>query len=138
MKKIVIISAIMLAPAILGTAQPTICISMSVVTVTAYHPGPGGGCSSPTLTTASGVKVREGIMAVSRDVEKRLGLNFGDRVLLEGLGVFEFQDRMAKRWSKKADIFMNCGLRARNFGVRRNILLVRVTHTSPDHLRRSM
>jgi 3D (Asp-Asp-Asp) domain-containing protein len=138
MKKIVILSAIFMGPIVFGTVRPTIGISMSVVTVTAYHPGPGGGCSSPTGTTASGSKVREGIMAVSRDVEHTMSLQFGDNVILEGLGQFEFQDRMASYCRKKADVFMSCGQKARAFGVRRNVLLVKIFPTSPDHLRRSM
>ncbi len=138
MKKIVILSAIFMGPIVLGTVQPTIGISMSVVTVTAYHPGRGGGCSSPNGTTASGTKVREGIMAVSRDVESTMALQFGDNLILEGLGQFEFQDRMASHCRKKADVFMSCGQKARAFGVRRNVLLVKVFPTSPDHLRRSM
>ncbi len=138
MKKIVILSAIFLGPVVFGTVRPTIGISMSVVTVTAYHPGKGGGCSSPNGTTASGLKVREGIMAVSRDVEHTLALSFGDNLILEGMGVFQFQDRMASRCRKKADVFMSCGQKAKAFGVRRNVLLVKVYPTSPDHLRRSM
>jgi 3D (Asp-Asp-Asp) domain-containing protein len=98
---------------------------MSVVTVTAYHPGvtaPG----SPKGITASGQRVAEGMMAVSRDVEKSLNLGFGDRVLLHGMGVFEFQDRMHPRCKKKADVFMKSYKKARQFGVRRYIVLVKV------------
>jgi 3D (Asp-Asp-Asp) domain-containing protein len=98
---------------------------MSIVTVTAYHPGvycPG----VPKGITASGLKVKEGMVAVSRDVERNLSLGFGDRVLLHGLGVFEFQDRMASRCRKKVDIYMNCTQKARRFGVKRYIVLVKL------------
>ena len=74
---------------------------MSIVTVTAYHPGvtaPG----SPKGITASGQRVSEGMLAVSRDVEKALNLDFGDRVMLHGLGVFDFQDRMHARCHKES------------------------------------
>jgi len=64
--------------------------------------------------------------AVSRDVERDLALNFGDRVLLHGLGVFEFHDRMAPRWSLKADVFMHSDQKARSFGVKRQIVLVKL------------
>jgi 3D (Asp-Asp-Asp) domain-containing protein len=70
--------------------------------------------------------VKEGMIAVSRDVEKSLNLDFGDRVLLHGLGVFEFQDRMASRVRKKVDIYMNCTKKARRFGVRRYVVLVKL------------
>jgi 3D (Asp-Asp-Asp) domain-containing protein len=70
--------------------------------------------------------VKEGIVAVSRDVEHSLNLDFGDRVLLHGLGVFEFQDRMASRCRKKVDIFMDCRQKAVRFGVRRYVVLVKM------------
>ncbi len=110
---------------LLMVPQPTMSVTMSIVTVTAYHPGvycPG----SPKGVTASGRKVKEGMVAVSRDVERSLNLDFGDRVLLHGLGVFEFQDRMASRMRKKVDIYMNCTKKARRFGVKRYIVLVKM------------
>jgi 3D (Asp-Asp-Asp) domain-containing protein len=66
------------------------------------------------------------MVAVSRDVENSLNLDFGDRVLLHGLGVFAFQDRMNNRCRKKVDIFMKCKQKARHFGVRRHVVLVKV------------
>jgi 3D (Asp-Asp-Asp) domain-containing protein len=98
---------------------------MSIVTVTAYHPGvwaPG----SPKGVTASGQKVKVGMVAVSRDIERNLSLEFGHRLLLHGLGVFEFQDRMAARVKKKVDIFMDCKQKARRFGVKRYIVMVKL------------
>jgi 3D (Asp-Asp-Asp) domain-containing protein len=99
---------------------------MSIVTVTAYHPGVYDPNHSLRGVTASGLKVKEGMVAVSRDVERNLNLDFGDRVLLHGLGVFEFQDRMASRCRKKVDIFMSTKQKARYFGVRRYIVLVKL------------
>src|SRR4029450_191165 len=56
------------------------------VTVTAYsHSG----------KTASGRRVRPGIVALSRDVEQALGVTLGERVVLEGLGTFVLDDRGA-------------------------------------------
>ena len=105
--------------------RTTLSVSMSVVTVTAYHPGVDGGHSLKGVT-ASGQKVKEGIVAVSRDVERNLNLDFGERVLLHGLGVFEFQDRMNARCQKKVDIFMKCKQKARRFGVKRHVVLVKL------------
>jgi len=99
---------------------------MSVVTVTAYHPGVYAK-GSPQGVTASGQRVAEGMIAVSRDVERGLNLDFGDRLLLHGLGVFEFQDRMASRCRHKVDIFMKTYSKARRFGVRRYVVLVKMT-----------
>jgi 3D (Asp-Asp-Asp) domain-containing protein len=103
--------------------QTTMCVNMSIVTVTAYS---YSGGSPPYNITASGRTVREGMMAVSRDVERNLGLQFGDRVLLHGLGVFDFQDRMASRWTLKADVFMQTDGKARRFGVKRHIVMVKL------------
>ncbi len=103
--------------------QATMGVSMSIVSVTAYS---YSGGQYPYNVTASGQRVQEGMIAVSRDVERDLGLNFGDRVLLHGLGVFEFQDRMAPRWTFKADVFMQSDHKARSFGVRRQIVLVKL------------
>jgi 3D (Asp-Asp-Asp) domain-containing protein len=105
--------------------KPTLCVTMSIVTVTAYHPGVYCRGSRKGVT-ASGRNVQEGIVAVSRDVEQSLNLEFGDRVLLHGLGVFDFQDRMASRVRKKVDIFMDCKSKARRFGVRRYVVLVKL------------
>lgn len=103
--------------------QTTMGVKMSIVSVTAYS---YNGGQPPYNITASGKRVKEGIVAVSRDVERNLNLRFGDRVLLHGLGVFEFEDRMASRWSLKADVFMHCNQKARCFGVKRHIVLVKL------------
>ena len=107
----------------LAIPQTTIGVNMSIVSVTAYS---YSGGAPPYNRTASGRRVQEGMLALSRDVERDLGLSFGDRVLLHGLGVFEFQDRMASRWIQKADVFMHSDGKARRFGVKRHIILVKL------------
>lgn len=104
--------------------RPTMSVTMSIVSVTAYS----SNCFRPPHrgVTASGKRVKEGMIAVSRDVERTLNLDFGDRVLLHGLGVFEFQDRMHTRWRKKVDVFMRSVPNARRFGVKRHIVLVKL------------
>jgi 3D (Asp-Asp-Asp) domain-containing protein len=98
------------------TPQPTISLSMAVVKVTAYcHPG----------RTASGIRVQDGILALSRDLEYNLDMQFGDRVKLEGLGTYFFEDRMAISKRRMADIWMPSS-EARRFGIRHNIMLVKV------------
>jgi 3D (Asp-Asp-Asp) domain-containing protein len=78
------------------------------VTVTAYsHAG----------QTASGRRVRPGIVALSRDVERALGVTFGARVVLEGVGTFVFDDRVAARHRRRVDIFVASPQAARQFGV---------------------
>lgn len=110
---------------IMGWPRPTLSVTMSVVTVTAYYPRVY--CkNTPVGYTTSGVKVSEGMLAVSRDVEKTLNLGFGDRVMLHGMGVFEFQDRMHPRMKNKVDVFMKTKKKAVKFGVRRYVVLVKM------------
>lgn len=80
------------------------------VYITAYNPVPAQTDDTPFIT-ASADYVRDGIVALSQDLEKTLELEFGDIIVLETrngkfLGEFEFQDRMNKRWRNKVDIFM--------------------------------
>lgn len=121
MKKLTIFC--LLGLVVLFVPQSTKSVTMSIVTVTAYC---YNGGQYPHDITASGRKVREGMVAVSRDLERSLKLDFGDRVLLHGLGVFEVQDRMASRQRKKVDVFMNSNKKARRFGVKRHIVLVKL------------
>jgi len=75
------------------------------VTVSAYNPLPSQTDDTP-LITASNSFVREGICALSRDLEKRFDLRFGDLIHLEGIGACQFQDRMHWRKRKAVDLFM--------------------------------
>lgn len=107
--------------AVVAYPRPTMCVTMSIVTVTAYHHCPGS-----RGITASGRRVKTGMIALSRDLERNLRMQFGDKVLLQGMGVFEFQDRMAPRWSRKADIYLSTQAKARRFGVKRYVVLVKL------------
>ena len=78
------------------------------VTVTAY---------SLFGKTASGRGVRPGIVALSQDVEWALGVTFGERVVVEGLGTFVFDDRVSARLRRRVDIFVASPQAARRFGV---------------------
>jgi 3D (Asp-Asp-Asp) domain-containing protein len=90
---------------------------MAVVKVTAYcHPG----------RTASGLRVQDGILALSRDLEYNMDMEFGDKVKLDGIGTFSFQDRMASYKRMQADIWMQSRSQALHFGVKRNIMLIKV------------
>jgi len=74
--------------------------------------------------TASGKKVRRGIIAVSRDLEHKWGLKFGDVVELEGIGTFEVQDRMNARWISRVDIWVPTVKEALTFGKKKAVLVV--------------
>lgn len=86
------------------------------VTVTAYNPVEEQTDSDP-LIAASMRKVREGTVAVSRDLFDQ-GWVFGKKIRIEGVGIFEINDLMNKRYSKRIDIFMWDENQARSFGKR--------------------
>jgi 3D (Asp-Asp-Asp) domain-containing protein len=90
------------------------------VTVTMYSSqSPENG-----TITASGQKVRRGIIAVSRDLESQWKLKFGDLVELEGIGTFQVQDRMNSRWTKRVDIWVPTEKEAATFGKQTTTLIV--------------
>ncbi len=121
MRKMAIVIICLLGVGVLACPRPTLCVTMSIVTVTAYHHCPGS-----KGITASGRRVKVGMIALSRDLERNLNMDFGDRVLLHGMGVFEFQDRMAPRWNKKVDIYLDNQCKAMDFGVKRYVVLVKM------------
>ena len=118
---VMICCSLTLGVGVLASPRPTMCVTMSIITVTAYHHCPGS-----KGITSSGRRVQVGMIALSRDLERNLNMGFGDRVLLHGMGIFEFQDRMAPRWNKKADIYLDNQCKARNFGVKRYVMLVKM------------
>jgi len=100
------------------------CVIRIPVTITAYSPRKGETDSTPFIT-ASNKRVREGIIAISRDLEEELQLKFGDQIHIEELGVFQFEDRMHKRKKKHVDIFMHDTKRALKFGKQKGHLIIR-------------
>ena len=93
------------------------------VTITAYSPHENQTDSTPFLT-ASQRHVREGYIALSRDLESEFGLKFGDSVHVNGVE-YEFQDRMHKRWTKRVDIFMWTKKEALEFGKQQGFMEVK-------------
>lgn len=89
-----------------------------IVTVTAYSRRSG-------KITASGQKVRPGIIALSRDLERDWGAKFGDMIHLPGIGLLEFQDRMPHYWTERVDVYHECYHEAKRFGVKTALLEVR-------------
>ena len=77
------------------------------VTATAYNSVAGQTSGQPDVT-AWGDRLEPGMkaIAVSRDLIE-LGLTHGVEVGIEGLpGRYVVRDKMAKRWSRKIDIYM--------------------------------
>ncbi len=69
--------------------------------------------------TASGKQPRTGYIAISRDLELKHGLGFGDKVFINGLGEFEIQDRTHFRKKQLVDVYMDCYKSAVQFGVKK-------------------
>lgn len=85
-----------------------------MVEATVYHPVIGQTDDSP-LVTASGKMIdptdpiQHRWLAVSRDLERK-GFTFGRKVLVTGTnkydGIWEIQDRMNSRWTKRIDFLI--------------------------------
>jgi hypothetical protein len=86
------------------------------VTVTAY--------SWSGYRSSSGRWPYVGMLAVSRDLERSLGLRFGQRLWLERLGVYIFGCRMPPQWHARVDIYLPTARQARHFGVHRSVLRI--------------
>ena len=91
-------------------------INIKEVTLTAYSPTVEE-CGPEPHTTASNVKVRRGIVAVSRDLFDQ-GWVFGKKVYVKGHGVYEIADLMSKRYTKRMDIFFPDTEEAKQFGIK--------------------
>ncbi len=88
-----------------------------VLTVTAYSPTVCQTNDSPFIT-ANNQQVRQGIVAVSRDLFQR-GWVFGRQVYIKGHGVFLIDDLLSNNKRNQLDIFMFNQQRALNFGKRK-------------------
>jgi hypothetical protein len=75
------------------------------VTVGAYSPR-RTATPGPPRATAAGAPVPAGMVALSLDVERALGVEIGDRIVLDGLGTFVFHARMASHKRRHVDIGM--------------------------------
>ena len=92
-------------------------------TVTAYTPAPReNGGPGKKSGTAIGTRIRPGIVAVSRDLLKS-GWNYGDKVHIEGLGVFTIEDTMHQRHRRSIDVAVPDKKEARKIGKRREIVV---------------
>lgn len=93
------------------------------VTVTAYSPIVEE-CDDTPFITAFNKRVKEGTIAISRDLEK-MGWRVGDKISLGDLGVFVVWDRMHPRWSNRVDIFFHDSTTAKKFG-RQDVMAVKL------------
>lgn len=73
--------------------------------------------------TASGEIVKPGMVAVSRDLERK-GLKLGTKIKIDNLGTFIVKDRTARKNRGNVDIFMNSYTEALQFGRQKSILVL--------------
>lgn len=86
-------------------------------TVTAYCPC-GTCCGAPGRRTASGAVPKAGVtIAAPRSIP------FGTRLYVEGLGWRVVQDRLARRYDNRIDVFVNNHQTALTFGKQRKQVL---------------
>ncbi len=90
-----ILSSFLFAPGLVA-AEDAMRIRAIPVKVTADNPAGSQTDRSP-FVTASNKLVRDGMIALSRDLEREFGVRFGDTVYPRGLGRFIFEDRMHRR-----------------------------------------
>lgn len=95
------------------------------VTVTAYTASPDECDQDPGRTAIMAKPVPGWTAAVSRDLLWE-GWVFGDRVWIEGVGVFEIADVMHPRWTQRIDVLVGTKDQARGFGVRSGVMAVRI------------
>ncbi len=119
---VVILSSAIFAPGLVAQ-EDGVGMRAIPVKVTAYNPVGSQTDNSP-LITASNKRVRVGMVALSRDLEREFGFRFGDTVHLHGIGRFVFEDRMHRRKRRQVDILMFNPGEARKFGVKRSYLFV--------------
>lgn len=93
-------------------------INKFLVTATAYTPCKFE-CDDTPFITASGKTVRDGIIAVSRDLHKILP--FGSKVKINN-EIYTVDDLMNRRWKKRIDFFVWSKSSARAFGKRQVVM----------------
>lgn len=79
-------------------------IHINIATVFYYANVPEQTDSTPNIM-ASGNRVYEGAVAVSRDYLKHKILKYGDKIQIEGLGEYVVEDTMNKRHKWSVDVF---------------------------------
>jgi 3D (Asp-Asp-Asp) domain-containing protein len=91
------------------------------VTVTAYTSDVKWTDDEP-LVTATGRWAQRGMIALSRDLLRTYTpgapFDYGDRVLVSGLGEFLVEDTLNRRWTRRVDIWVPSADEARQHGRR--------------------
>ena len=103
------------------------------VSVTAYTSAEGQTDESPTIT-ASNTRVSERTVAVSRDLLRSFTpgapFDYGDKILIPGVGIYRVEDTMNGRWRRKIDLWFATKDEARRWGVR-TAYIAKVEESAP-------
>jgi hypothetical protein len=109
---------------IINTAEQRIEI-VTTAKISAYPPQAQYTDSTPYIT-AFNEPVRDGIVAISKPLEKDFGLKHGDEIIVPSVGRYVIADRMSQtRWKDyRVDIFMWCPKRCRKFGIMETPIII--------------
>lgn len=102
------------SPNVSAQENKTVAVKVSAYTLTELN----------SDKTASGKYPKKGYIAISRDLEEKHGLKFGDKVHIKGLGIFEIQDRMSEEKRNWVDIYMTSYKKAVRFGIKNLKMLI--------------
>jgi 3D (Asp-Asp-Asp) domain-containing protein len=104
------------------------------ITCTAYS-STIAQCDSTPFETATLKAPRRGYLALSRDLIRTYTpgapFEYGDKVEIIGVGIFQVEDTMNARWERRADLWMPSTAEAISFG-RRTVLLARLAQPRMD------
>lgn len=115
-----------------GTSQVDGMVFHSV-SVTGYSSRAEETDETPFLTAINTITA-PGVVALSRDLLRTFTpgapFDFGDRILISGVGVYQVEDTMHPRWSRRVDVWFPSTAEAVAWG-RRDTYIARVNETTP-------
>jgi 3D (Asp-Asp-Asp) domain-containing protein len=121
------------APARTSAESPGVPHRFRPILVTAYSSTNSETDPSPEVT-ATNTRAKPGTIALSRDLLRSFTpgapFDFGEKVLIPGVGIFEVRDTMNERWQEKADIWFASVRQAKSWG-RRTVFVTRVEDNAP-------
>ncbi|NLX52468.1 MAG: hypothetical protein GXY72_10270 [Deltaproteobacteria bacterium] len=123
---LLVAKVVLLGVCILCISPGTLRAEETTVSVTAYTLTE---CYHNKGKTASGEMVRPGIVAVSRDLERK-GFKLGTRIAISGMGTFIVKDRTSPKNRGNIDIYMLSHEQAIKFGRQKFVLV-----ENPDGLK---
>jgi 3D (Asp-Asp-Asp) domain-containing protein len=122
-------------PAVAPHGDPFPSLDFVPAVATGYSSAHDETDASPWIT-ATETHTRPGVIALSRDLLQTFTedapFDYGDVVLVAGVGVFRVEDTMNARWTGRADIWFPTKAKARRWG-RRKVLVARIDPECDGH-----